>query len=93
MHYLYILHSKTANKFYVGETYELKNRINSHNNHYYQNAFTKVADDWEYVLTFECQAEADAVYLERFIKRMKSKTFIQKIIQNPEILTEILSKK
>ena len=35
----------------------------------------------------------DAQYLEKFIKRMKSKKFILKIIENPIILDDILSKK
>ncbi|MFT6836483.1 MAG: putative endonuclease, partial [Sediminicola sp.] len=35
----------------------------------------------------------DALYLERFIKRMKSRIFIQKIIDNPHILMDILNKK
>ncbi|MEN9337288.1 MAG: hypothetical protein RLZZ500_2275, partial [Bacteroidota bacterium] len=34
----------------------------------------------------------DALFLERFIKKMKSKVFIEKVIQNPEILTDILAK-
>ena len=33
------------------------------------------------------------MYLEGFIKRMKSIVFIEKIIRNPKILTDILSKK
>jgi putative endonuclease len=45
------------------------------------------------ILTFECLNKTDALYLERFIKRMKSKVFVEKIIQNPEILIDILSKK
>ena len=93
MHYLYILHSKAIDKFYVGETYDIKERMQNHNQHYYQNAFTKIANDWECVLSFECPTQTDARYLENFIKRMKSKNFIQKIINNPNILTDILSKK
>jgi putative endonuclease len=45
------------------------------------------------VLTFECNDRNSTLYLERFIKKMKSKVFIEKIIQNPEILSDILSKK
>jgi len=41
MHYLYILFSKSADKFYVGETYDVEARINAHNQHHYSNAFTK----------------------------------------------------
>ncbi|MFT3795077.1 GIY-YIG nuclease family protein [Flavobacterium sp.] len=93
MHYLYILYSISADKFYVGETYNVSERIAKHNEHQYANSFTKIANDWKLVLSFECQNEQEANYLEKFIKRMKSKTFIQKIIDKPEILTDILSQR
>ncbi|WP_347050218.1 GIY-YIG nuclease family protein [Flavobacterium olei] len=93
MHYLYILYSKSSQKFYIGETNNLEERILKHNNHSYSNSFTKIADDWEIVLTFSCNNREEALYLESFIKRMKSKTFNNKIISDPSILNEILLKR
>ena len=92
-HFLYILHSKSSTKYYVGETHTIKERIRMHNEHEYTNSFSKIASDWELALAFECEDRNCALYLERFIKKMKSKVFIEKIIQNSEILTDILSKK
>jgi hypothetical protein len=54
MHYLYILYSNSTQKFYIGETSDLENRILKHQNHFYSNSFTKIANDWEIVLTFDC---------------------------------------
>ena len=92
-HFLYILHSKTSTKYYVGETHDVKERILKHNQHQYANAYSKIANDWTLALNFECIDRSEALFLERFIKKMKSKFFIEKIIQNPEILEDILSKK
>lgn len=92
-HFLYILFSKSKDKYYVGETHDITERLQRHNNHSYPNSFTKIANDWEVILTFECVNKTDTLYLEGFIKRMKSSVFIEKIIQNPKILTAILSKK
>lgn len=92
-HYLYILHSKLTNAYYTGETHDLEERITKHNNHTYKKSFTKTATDWEVILTFECSNRSEALYLESFIKKMKSKVFIEKIISNPDILKDILSKK
>jgi len=63
-----------------------------HNNHLYEGYFTKIAEDWEVVLSFECSSKSQSLLLEKFIKRMKSKIFIQKIVENPKILDEIISK-
>jgi putative endonuclease len=92
MHYLYIIYSSKVNKFYVGETDDVELRLLKHNNHSYQGSFTKIADDWEAVMLFECFTRNQSLLLEKFIKSMKSKIFIQKIIENPKILEDIISK-
>lgn len=92
-HFIYLLFSKTTSKYYIGETHNVEERIKNHNQHYYLNSYSKIANDWELVLSFECIDRSTALYLEKFIKKMKSRVFIQKIIANPEILSDILSKK
>ncbi len=93
MYFLYIIHSCSVDKYYVGVTQNLSDRINKHNHHKYQGSYTKIANDWKYVLTFKTETKKDAVYLEAFIKRMKSRKFIEKIISNENILRDILDKK
>jgi putative endonuclease len=92
MHYLYIIYSPKGDKFYVGETNNLALRLFKHNNHTYEGSFTKMANDWEVVLSYECNSKNQSLSLEKFIKKMKSKIFIQKIIENPKILEDIISK-
>ncbi|OMQ08425.1 GIY-YIG nuclease family protein [[Flexibacter] sp. ATCC 35103] len=93
MHYLYILYSDSSQKFYIGESNNIEERILKHQNHFYSNSFTKIAEDWKIVLAFECNDKQEAIYLENFIKRMKSKPFNTKIINDPSILKDILSKR
>jgi putative endonuclease len=92
MHFLYILYSKKVNKYYVGETDNIELRLLKHNNYSYDDSFTKIADDWKIVFVFECISRNQAFLLEKFIKKMKSRIFIQKIIANSEILKDIISK-
>jgi putative endonuclease len=93
MHHLYILYSKSATKFYIGETHNIDDRITKHNQHTYSDSFTKIANDWELVLLFNCSNREEAAFLEKFIKKMKSRIFIEKIINNASILEDILSKR
>ena len=93
MHYLYILFSKTLNRFYVGETPNIDARVTLHNSHYFKKAFTKSASDWEVVLDKRCNSKDEVLYLESFIKRMKSRKFIEKIIKDSKILDDILNKR
>ena len=93
MHFLYILYSKSINKYYVGETVDVENRLQAHNQHKYRKGYTKAAEDWKIALKLELESKENALYIERFIKKMKSKKFIEKAIQNPLILQDILKNK
>ena len=93
MHYLYIIYSQNIDRYYVGETSNVADRLILHNSHHYSKSFTKSASDWKIKLEFECLLKSDALYLERFVKRMKSKKFNKKVINNPLILKDILEKR
>ncbi|ADY28635.1 GIY-YIG nuclease family protein [Cellulophaga lytica] len=92
-HFIYFLYSKSIDRFYIGETSNLKNRLILHQKQHYKGSFTKSAKDWEIVFSKKCDSKQDALFLEKFIKRMKSKKFILKVIKNPEILDDILNNK
>jgi len=57
---------------------DIINRLDQHNTHYFKRAFTKAAKDLEIIISMEYSNKADANYLEKFIKQMKSKKFLQK---------------
>ena len=93
-HFVYILYSRSKDAYYVGESHDTYQRLIKHNEHAYNaKSFTKIAKDWEISLNFSCSSKDDALFLEKFIKRMKSRKFILKLIANPEILLDILNKK
>ncbi len=80
MHYLYIIYSKKLNKYYTGESPDPKYRLEQHNTHYFENNFTKAAEDWIIKLEFKTRTRDEAIFLERFIKKMKSKKLLLKSI-------------
>lgn len=90
MHYLYIIYSRKADRYYIGETTDVHQRLIKHNQHYFSGSFTNIAEDWELKLSYEIKEREEALYLEKFIKRMKSRKFIEKIINYPEVLKDIL---
>ena len=69
MHHLYILYSKSATKFYIGETHNIDDRIIKHNQHSYSDSFTKIANDWEFVLLFNCSGREEATFLENLSRK------------------------
>ena len=89
VYYIYIIYSKKLNRFYVGTTDNVAKRIQEHNEGLYSSSFTVKGIPWILKLSFECKSSKKAYELERFIKKMKSKVFIEKIIADENILKDI----
>jgi putative endonuclease len=81
MHYLYILHSLSLDKFYVGSTsMSIEERLKKHlTNH---DGFTSKAKDWVIVYYESYNTIQLAYVIELQIKRGKSKKAIIKLINN-----------
>lgn len=87
---VYILHSPSANQFYVGVTKDLVGeRIRKHNEKVYGAGFTAKADDWVLVLEISCESFSQGVRIERHIKRMKSKKYIESLVRYPELRAKL----
>jgi putative endonuclease len=84
MYYIYILHSQSADKYYIGYTRDFKKRLDQHNTAD-QNTFTGKHIPWRLAVVFECGTDRrTAVKIEKFIKKQKSRVFIERIIEGDE---------
>ena len=82
MFYLYILYSQTFDKYYVGYTNDIKRRLEEHNNIKF-NTFTHKYRPWKLSALFQVSEDkGEAIKMERFIKKQKSRTLILQLI-NP----------
>ena len=90
MYYVYVIYSEKLNRFYTGTTDDLDKRIEQHNSAFYPNSFTSKGIPWELKVFFSFENNKTALDAEKFIKRMKSKIFIEKIIKNPGLFTKII---
>ena len=92
MFYVYILYSVKFDKYYVGHTDNLKNRLWSHNNTE-RNTFTSKYRPWEMVAGFEVNGNrADAAHVETQLKQMKSKIMLKRIAEGfyPEFIAQLV---
>jgi putative endonuclease len=67
MHFFYIIYSESLNKFYIGETYNVVERVFNHNSHCYDNSFTKIASDWKLVLSYKLTSREESVFVENLL--------------------------
>ena len=78
MPYAYILFSKSKNKYYIGSTSNLEERLNKHNSNH--KGFTGGIGDWKIIYSEKFENYNLALKREKQIKKWKSRVMIEKLI-------------
>ncbi len=90
---VYIIFSDSLKKFYIGYTTEnVVQRIERHNNKYYENKYTAIGIPWTLFLEIKCDSIEHALKIEKRIKSMKSKIYIQNLKKYPEMVAKLKEK-
>jgi len=93
MYYIYILYSELSDKYYVGYSDDPIRRETEHNTKPF-NTYTSKHRPWKLVGSFPVgESRGEAVRIERFIKKQKSRSFILKLIahqQDPEQIAQLV---
>ena len=77
-YFIYILHSISANKYYVGSSEDPQRRLFFHNT--IEKGFTSRYRPWTLAFTKSFPTKAEAQQMERKIKKWKSKSILLRII-------------
>ena len=81
---VYILYSEKFNKYYVGVSENPEIRLTYHN--LGKKGWTKSGIPWKLVFKKEYPNRKTALAKERFIKRQKSRNFMEKLISGDYVL-------
>lgn len=65
-HYIYILHSISRDKYYIGYTSHIEARLDQHNNSTF-NRFTSKGSPWALKAQFELADKTSALTIEKWI--------------------------
>ena len=90
--YVYIIYSVKLQRFYIGTTDNISQRLSEHNSAKYSGSFTEKGIPWELYFSIECNSSQQAYKLEKFIKKMHSSVFIKKLKVDPELLEGLLKR-
>ncbi len=77
---VYIIFSAFLDRYYVGSTANIEDRLFRHKNS--GSKSTKSASDWELVYSEEFDTRSEAVLREREIKGKKSRKYLESLISN-----------
>ena len=80
-YFVYILKSEKLNKYYIGSSSDPDKRILGHNSG--KAIFTRKGIPWTLVYSEQFKSKKEALEREKYIKRMKSRIFVEGLIDNP----------
>ena len=80
MYTVYILFSSSNDKYYVGHTSNLQDRLKRHNQG--RSKSTKTGIPWEVVYTEIYNSKSEAYQREMKIKKQKSRKYIEQLIKS-----------
>ena len=93
MFYIYIIYSESADKYYIGHTNDPERRLVEHSTTE-EIKFTSKFRPWVMLLSLEVSnSRGDAIKMERFIKKQKSRLFLSRLIEekeNPEYFKKLI---
>ena len=81
MYIVYVLHSATYNKIYIGYTSDLKDRFKSHNE-LATKGWTIRFRPWEIIHTENFDSKSDAMKREKQLKTASGRTYIWGLVHN-----------
>ncbi len=79
-YFTYILKSTIVDRFYIGSTSNLENRLTHHNSGHSRS--TKAYIPWEIVYFEEYKTKSEAIRREYALKRIRNTETLLKIIKN-----------
>jgi putative endonuclease len=89
--YCYILYSKSINRYYIGYTSDIEERLKLHNIGYFGGkSYTHITSDWDLYLLIPCESVNQAKFIETKIKKMRSRKYIENLKKYPEMIDKIL---
>jgi putative endonuclease len=88
----YILFSHSINRYYIGYTSDIDERIKLHNTGYFGGrSYTSKTRDWELYLIIPCVTIEQALSIESKIKKMKSRKYIENLKKHPEMIDRLIN--
>lgn len=79
MFYIYIIFSNEVNKYYVGQTENIDERVISHNSGI--SKYTSISNNWELVYSESFETRKEAIHRDIEIKNKKSRKYIEWLIK------------
>lgn len=89
---VYILHSESTDGYYIGSCLIISERLQQHLDKTYFDSYTRKASDWTLCLSIDRLDYQQARKIEKHIKSMKSRNYIENLKKYPEMVLALVKR-
>lgn len=84
MYFIYAIYNQQSDKIYIGQTEDLKARLNQHNNHEFGNTYTsRFPGEWVLIHKESQATRSEAIKREKQLKSFRGREFVKSLINDP----------
>ena len=80
MFYIYCIYNKKNNKIYIGQTKDLENRLELHNQKVFKGFTSRFDGEWVLIYSEEVEFRSNALKREKQLKSFRGREFIKNFI-------------
>jgi putative endonuclease len=80
MYTVYAIYNKTAKKYYIGQTKDIKKRLTLHNNHTFKSYTSRFPGEWLLIYQESAAIRSEALKREKQLKSGNGRMFIKSLI-------------
>lgn len=80
MFVVYAIYNRECNKFYIGQTSNLRKRISEHNEHIFKGYTSRFQGLWELIYSESVANRSEAMIREKQLKSFRGREFIKQHI-------------
>jgi putative endonuclease len=80
MYKVYVIYNKSADKFYIGQTVNLNDRIKLHNTKAFNSYTSRFDGEWQLIYSEEVGTRQEALKREKQLKSYQGRLFVKKFI-------------
>ena len=80
MYSVYAIYNQSVNKYYIGQTVDLSQRLSQHNKGDYKGYTSRFQGEWKLIYKESTPTRSEALKREKQLKSFRGREFIKKFI-------------
>ena len=82
MYFVYVLYNREVKRTYTGQTKDLNQRLEQHNNHFFRSFTSRYRGTWVLIYKESVATRSEALIRENQLKSGNGRAFIKQFIPN-----------